>query len=364
LEDVARTESAEGDRQGATRGRARRAAQKAAAAAAFAHATERKRKEREEKERAEAERKESEAAAAAAAKAAKEEEERRKEEEAMNAALKAKLVSLPSAQSLPWVVFHFTDLLSMDDQTSTGLTWRFIAQVLNVQIYPNVRFKSVSTVLGIPKQRIGTVTFEYGVVIARRFEGGKAIPVYTFKVISSKADSIPGKAAMVLREFDSVSDNTARTFTFESQQDCDTFEAAFRHHVQRAMANPELKNMSWNDKNHKSRALWRAAGVGDVDVSGYLIGVGADLEWIEPNQQRQTPLHRAVLNGHLGTAELLLSKGAHVDPETETRWTALHVAAHKGHEDICVLLLKNNANVSAKNDQDETPLHKSVGRHS
>jgi len=71
-----------------------------------------------------------------------------------------------------------------------------------------------------------------------------------------------------------------------------------------------------------------------------------------------------VLNGHLGTAELLLSKGAHVDPETETRWTALHVAAHKGHEDICVLLLKNNANVSAKNDQDETPLHKSVGRHS
>lgn len=236
-------------------------------------------------------------------------------------------------------------------------------QVLNVQIYPNVKFKSVSTFFGITKQRIGTVTFEHGVVIARRFEGGKAIPVYTFKVISSKADSITGKAAMVLREFDSGSDHKAHIFTFESQRDCDTFEAAFRHHVKRAMANPELKNMSWNDKDNKSRALWRAAGAGDVDVCQYLIEVGADLEWIQPNGQRQTPLHRAVLNGHHGAAELLLEKGAHANPQTETKWTALHVAAHKGHEDICVLLLKNNAKISFVNNDDETALHKSVGRH-
>lgn len=239
---------------------------------------------------------------------------------------------------------------------------RVRAQVLNVQVYPNVKFKSEGTIVRIPKDRLGTVTFENGIVIARRFEGGKAIPVFNFKVISTKADTIPGEASMILREFDSETDNKARTFTFESQQDCETFEAAFKHHVAKAMANSELRNMSWIDENNKSRALWRAAGQGDVAVSTYLIEAGADLEWLQPNQQRQTPLHMAVLWGRYGTAELLLKRKACVKAKDEALWTPLHVAAHRGNEDICVLLIKHGAATNAVNDKDETPLHKSVTR--
>ena len=186
--------------------------------------------------------------------------------------------------------------------------------------------------------------------------------MFNFKVISTKADAIPGEASMILREFDSETDNKARTFTFESQQDCETFQAAFKHHVAKALSNPELRNMSWIDDCNKSRALWRAAGQGDIAVSTYLIEAGADLEWLQPNQQQQTPLHMAVLRGQCGTAELLLKRGANVKAKHEALWTPLHVAAHKGDEDICVLLIKHGAAADAVNDQNETPLHKSVTR--
>ena len=77
----------------------------------------------------------------------------------------------------------------------------------------------------------------------------------------------------------------------------------------------------------------------------------------------QMALHWAAYTGQKGAAELLLAKGAKIDPQKSKRgtwvWsgTPLHYAAWAGRKEVAALLLGNNADVDARDDHGQTPLH-------
>ena len=72
-----------------------------------------------------------------------------------------------------------------------------------------------------------------------------------------------------------------------------------------------------------------------------------------------SPLHYAALNGHAGTAEVLLRAGISRDARTKVDRTPLHVASQEGHPEVVDLLIKNGADIEAK-DMVSSHLHISV----
>ncbi|EDQ86276.1 uncharacterized protein MONBRDRAFT_38485 [Monosiga brevicollis MX1] len=71
---------------------------------------------------------------------------------------------------------------------------------------------------------------------------------------------------------------------------------------------------------------------------------------------RWTPLHEACNHGHLEISELMLENGAKVDAKGMGDDTPLHDAAMNGHDDVITLLFKFNANPNPYNKQGKTPL--------
>lgn len=69
-----------------------------------------------------------------------------------------------------------------------------------------------------------------------------------------------------------------------------------------------------------------------------------------------TPLHMAVLNGHLGIAKFLIDNGAAISAQDNSGSTPLHTAATYGRTEIAKLLLDSGANVNARDMQGRTPL--------
>ena len=72
-----------------------------------------------------------------------------------------------------------------------------------------------------------------------------------------------------------------------------------------------------------------------------------------------TPLHFAVMNGHLETARaLVVGVGADVHAKNANGWAPLHYAAINGFTDLCRLLVKEfGADVTAEGSDGGTPLH-------
>ena len=80
-----------------------------------------------------------------------------------------------------------------------------------------------------------------------------------------------------------------------------------------------------------------AAYEGQAEFAALLIEHGADIE-AKLLDGRTTPLGRAVAQGHLDAAKVLLAKGANVNTRPSGR-TLVHVAMHMGHQDMVRLLL-------------------------
>lgn len=71
-----------------------------------------------------------------------------------------------------------------------------------------------------------------------------------------------------------------------------------------------------------------------------------------------TPLHYAAKYGHLEIMELLLQKGAHIDPTNY--WceaTPLHYAASTGQVGEVKFLLDSSADPTLRDDKENTPAH-------
>jgi hypothetical protein len=72
---------------------------------------------------------------------------------------------------------------------------------------------------------------------------------------------------------------------------------------------------------------------------------------------RTTPLHCAVLGGHIDTVRLLIAGGSSLDCTDAYGRTALHIAVQNDHKDLVKVLLDSKADWTARNSRGETSLH-------
>ncbi|ELU01235.1 hypothetical protein CAPTEDRAFT_87271, partial [Capitella teleta] len=72
------------------------------------------------------------------------------------------------------------------------------------------------------------------------------------------------------------------------------------------------------------------------------------------------PLHRAVINHHFETAEILMKAGCSVNQPDENKRVVLHVAASYGHRLLLRRLIKSGADVNWQDARGRTPLYLAV----
>ncbi|KPI40693.1 Serine/threonine-protein phosphatase 6 regulatory ankyrin repeat subunit B [Cyphellophora attinorum] len=72
---------------------------------------------------------------------------------------------------------------------------------------------------------------------------------------------------------------------------------------------------------------------------------------------RTTPLHCAVLGGHIDTVRLLVASGSSLDCIDALGRTALHIAVQNDHDDLVKLLLDSKADWTTRNSKGQTALH-------
>lgn len=107
-----------------------------------------------------------------------------------------------------------------------------------------------------------------------------------------------------------------------------------------------LISMELEEKSENMLTLHEAAAKGDIDAVQELLNDGADVN--TQDQGGETPLHRAIRNGHVAVVEHLV-KIADVNKPHHYGMTPLHIAASKGHEPIVkILLAAPTINVNAK----------------
>jgi len=101
-----------------------------------------------------------------------------------------------------------------------------------------------------------------------------------------------------------------------------------------------------------------AASDGDEAVVRLLLDRGTHVD--APNEEGETPLHKAIMDGKEAVVRLLLDRGANVDATNEEGTTPLHMAASGGSEAVVRLLLERSAHIDMHDKARETPLHKVV----
>ena len=91
-----------------------------------------------------------------------------------------------------------------------------------------------------------------------------------------------------------------------------------------------------------------------------LLDCGADVQ--VRDDSGNTPLHFAVLEGHLELARTLLENNAEVNSRNHDGLTPFYEVSWEGNTDIMWLLLDNGADVHTHHDHRNTPLHRAVSR--
>jgi ankyrin repeat protein len=102
-------------------------------------------------------------------------------------------------------------------------------------------------------------------------------------------------------------------------------------------------------------ALHLAAFFGHDKIVDYLVKAGAHINIAAKNEMAVVPLHSALANRKMKTAEKLLAFGADANAAQSTGWTPLHYAAAIGQVKIIEKLLKAGADKTAKNNASQTP---------
>ena len=110
-------------------------------------------------------------------------------------------------------------------------------------------------------------------------------------------------------------------------------------------------------KEKEQRALWHAAGSGEVDeVKGMMRAGRVDVNWRTPDV-KSTALHQAAMYGRAETAAALLSYGA--DPNVANIYgeTPMHFAAKHGHPTVVAVLRRFHGDICAKDWSGTTANH-------
>ena len=121
-------------------------------------------------------------------------------------------------------------------------------------------------------------------------------------------------------------------------------------------ANTELAHLGAG-----STAIVGAAYGGHTSVVEYLLSRGANMEQND-NSRRHTVLLAAASQGHESTVRFVLNAGANVDASDEDDMTALHLVVQNGWHSLTELLLAKSASASTTASNGMTPLITAASR--
>ncbi|XP_048720481.1 arf-GAP with coiled-coil, ANK repeat and PH domain-containing protein 2 isoform X5 [Caretta caretta] len=107
---------------------------------------------------------------------------------------------------------------------------------------------------------------------------------------------------------------------------------------------------------HPGLQLYRAAYEKNLPDMAEALAHGADVNWVNTEENKATPLIQAVLGGSLVTCEFLLQNGANVNHRDVKGRGPLHHGTVLGHTGQVCLFLKRGANQHATDEEGKDPL--------
>ena len=120
----------------------------------------------------------------------------------------------------------------------------------------------------------------------------------------------------------------------------------------------DLHSRSYID-DYEDLPIHFASLAGHSDVVEYLVQTDRGQLTVR-NRDGDTPLHRAVVGGHVNTVRTLLDLGSNIEARNSDGWTPLCHAAAEGNLDIVRMLYDRGANVYARSnadDDEDMPIH-------
>jgi ankyrin repeat protein len=109
-----------------------------------------------------------------------------------------------------------------------------------------------------------------------------------------------------------------------------------------------------NRIGRRALLIWAARGNNLPEVSR-LLSVGVNVNTTDDDGE--TSLHKASMNGHVRVVKELLDHGADIDASDSIERNPLHEACSHGHLPVVNELLSRGANIEAKDLSGRTPLH-------
>ncbi|KAJ1144965.1 hypothetical protein NDU88_011257 [Pleurodeles waltl] len=107
---------------------------------------------------------------------------------------------------------------------------------------------------------------------------------------------------------------------------------------------------------HPGLLIFKAARARNLPVMAEALAHGADVNWVNDEDENKTPLIQAVIGGSLIACEFLLQNGADVNQIDIRSRAPVHHATYLGHTGQVCLFLKRGANQHAIDEDGQDPL--------
>ncbi|XP_069466201.1 arf-GAP with coiled-coil, ANK repeat and PH domain-containing protein 3 isoform X2 [Ambystoma mexicanum] len=107
---------------------------------------------------------------------------------------------------------------------------------------------------------------------------------------------------------------------------------------------------------HPGLLIFKAARARNLPVMAEALAHGADVNWVNNEDENKTPLIQAVIGGSLIACEFLLQNGADVNQIDIRSRAPVHHATYLGHTGQVCLFLKRGANQHAIDEDGQDPL--------